>query len=91
MRGSISFDQLRQMPLNQYSILKKAVEIEILIERRMKIYDLNRAFHSPEDLFKQLEVELSKMLKETGVSKSTGTVDWGKDPDWMSKLKKIKI
>jgi hypothetical protein len=78
------------MPLKQYMILKRAVEIESIAQRRLNLYDFNRAFNDPKPLFQQLEKELMTLLH--GKNKPlSNTVNWNKDPDWKSQLKKFQV
>lgn len=75
--------------MNQYIVLKRAVDIESVVSRRLRIYDTNRAFHDPTPLFKQLEKEMLTLLH--GDEKKSNAVDWGKDQDWKSQLSKFQI
>ena len=77
------------MPLKQYVVLKKAVEVESIAKRRVYILDVNRAFHDPKPLMVQLEKELLTLLHKD--KKEQSTVNWGKDPDWKSKLSHYKV
>lgn len=71
------------MPLRQYMLLKKAVEIESLIQRKIRIQDINHAFNNPKSLLKQLEQDLEKLI---GSDAKKNTISWGKDSNWKSKL-----
>ena len=77
------------MPLNKYIVLKKAVNIEAIVSRRTNIQDVNRAFHDPVPLMKQLEKEMLTLLH--GKNNRSNTVSWGKDKDWKSQLSKFQI
>ena len=80
------------MPLRQYVVLKKAVELEAINQRRIQLYDINRAFHDPKPLFQQLEKEEQKLLLTLkGNKKETNTISWDKDPDWQTKAMKYKV
>lgn len=80
------------MPLKQYIILKRAVEIEAIVSRRLKIYDLNRAFHGPEQLFRQLEKEMLTLLHgSSDKAKMVSNISWKKDSDWKSRLQKFRV
>lgn len=78
------------MPLRQYIVLKRAVSIESIASRRVHIQDVNRAFHDPTPLMKQLEKDLLSLLHKSD-KESVGAVNWGKDKDWKSQLSKYKV
>ena len=90
MRGSIGFNELQKMPIKQYIILKKAVDIESIIQRRVNLQDINRAFHDPAPLMKQLEKELMTLLHGSK-KKANNMINWKKDADWELQLSKFKV
>lgn len=89
MGGSIGFYELQNMPLNQYLILKRAVEIESLSERINKVYDLNRSFHDAEPLFKQLKNEKEALLPKE--NSNSNNISWESNDNWQSKLNRSRI
>lgn len=52
---------------------------------------MNRAYHDPKALFQQLEKEMMTLLHGKGKAGAASTVDWGKDSDWKSQLKKFQV
>lgn len=78
------------MPLKQYTLLKRAVNIESIAQRRLDIYDMNRAYHDPKALFQQLEKEMMTLLHGKNKDKVV-SVDWSKDSDWKSQLEKFQV
>ena len=90
MQGAIGFNELQKMPIRQYVILKKAVDIESIVQRRVALQDRNRAFHDPAPLMKQLEKEFTTLLHGSE-KKAENTVNWGKDKDWKSQLSKFQM
>ena len=79
------------MPLRQYTVLKKAVEIESIASRKTYLQDTNRAFHDPKPLMNQLNKEQLSLLHKYKDDAQINNVNWGKDSDWKSKLKKFQI
>ena len=78
------------MPLKQYVILRKAVEIESFAQRKLFIYDVNRAFNDPGPIFKSLDKQIETLLQNSK-EKSSGGISWEKDSDWKSRLEKFQI
>lgn len=78
------------MPLKQYILLKRAVEIESIAQRRIDLYDRNRAFADAKPLMEQLQKELLSLLHKDEKNVSANGISWDKDPDWKSQLMKIK-
>lgn len=78
------------MPLNQYIVLKRAVDIESIASRRLKVYDTNRAYHDAKPLMEQLEKDMLTLLHGNENTKSNA-VDWGKDNNWKSQLTKFQM
>jgi hypothetical protein len=76
------------MPLNQYIVLKKAVEIDAIVSRRQFIYDVNRANHDAKPVMDQLEKELMTLLHG---KKKTSSVSWAKNDSWKTQLSKYQI
>lgn len=79
------------MPLRQYTVLKRAVEIESIASRKINLQDANRAFHDPKPLMDQLNKEHLSLLHKYKDDAQINTVNWGKDSDWKSKLKKFQV
>jgi hypothetical protein len=74
-------------------ILKRAVEIEAISLRRIHLQDHNRAFHDPKPLMTQLEKELQTLLHKSKSEdeKAQSIVNWNKDQDWKSQLRKFQV
>jgi hypothetical protein len=77
------------MPLKQYLVLKKAVEIESIASRMTNLYDRNRAFADAKPLMEQLQKEHLSLLHNNKSGVSNG-VSWDKDPNWKSQLMKLQ-
>lgn len=90
LRGAVSFNELINMPVKKYLLLKRACEIESLSTRHTAIYDFNRAFNDPKPLLDQLQKEIDKRLAFSKKMKSA-SISWKKDPDWKQKLSAIKV
>lgn len=77
------------MPLRKYKLLRKAVEIEQLKERRRNLYDINRAHNDAKPLYDRLTKEINKA--ETPILESGKIPDtsWDVNPDAASQLKRI--
>jgi len=78
------------MPLKQYIVLKKAVEIESIASRMTNLYDRNRAFADAKPLMEQLQKEHLSLLHGSNKCGGSNSVSWDKDPDWKSQLMKVK-
>jgi hypothetical protein len=91
MRGAVTFNELINMPVKKYLILKRACEIESTASRISRIYDFNRGFNDPKPLLNQLNKELDQYLSKN-VKGGKPSIDWKqKDPDWQSKLNALRV
>jgi hypothetical protein len=78
------------MPFDKYLIIKKAAEIDELMNRLNLITDINAAFSGGKEHVKQLESKLNVLLS-IGPSDSDPILHLNpKDPNWKTKLLKYK-
>jgi hypothetical protein len=90
----MSLDQIRKLPAKQYKALKRAVEYQQLLERRLTIMDNARAFNGAADLLKQLEADITKIIssleKDSSTPETSGIISWESGPDTKSKISHFK-
>ena len=74
------------MPLSQYRILKRAVEIEQFGERARSVHDQAHAFSGAKELLNEFKLEINRL--ENNINDGS-KISWGnKDPNYVSKLNK---
>ena len=82
--GGITYSELKELPIGEYKILKKAAEIEEIDHRRMSISDINVAFSGSQDMLERLNNRYNELTNlEEFLNKTP-------DPNWDEKMKKYK-
>ena len=89
MEGSITFNELVNMPLPQYRALKRAIEIEQLFERARIVSDLSHAFGGSKDYVNHLKTLANNLTVNNFFDTNNSKISWdNKDPNYVSKLSK---
>ena len=82
--GGIKYTDLKNLPIVEYQILKKAAEIEEIDKRRTSISDINAAFSGSQEIIERLNNRYSELTDmEEFLNRKP-------DSNWVEKLRKYK-
>jgi hypothetical protein len=83
MYGGVSLDELEEMPIDKYLVLRKAVEMDEITRRLTVISDINAAFSGNKKYMQKLE----KIFYELSGQKD---VTWEADKNWKKRLLRFR-